>query len=131
VALSTLWARLRPGDRWVLGGLLLLCLVLLAWLTPGGQGRRLVAERDGRVIFVAPLDQPRRFALEGPLGQTELEIAGGAVRVLASPCPHQVCVAMGSIDRAGELLACVPNHLLIRIEGTAPGERGDYDLLSR
>lgn len=131
MALKPLWDRLRPGDRWLLGALLLLCLGLLAWLTPGTRGRRVVAERDGQVIFVAPLDQPRRFALEGPLGKTELEIKGGAVRVLSSPCPRKICIGMGAIDRAGELLACVPNHLVIRVEGEAASGPKDYDLLSR
>jgi len=131
VALSDLWQRLRPGDRRLLAVLLLICLALFAWLTPGGKGARVVAERDGEVIFVAPLDQPRRFELSGPLGTTRVEIADGAVRVLSSPCPHQVCVGMGAVDRAGELLACVPNHLLIRIEGESGRGREAYDLLSR
>jgi hypothetical protein len=39
-------------------------------------------------------------------------------------------MGMGEIARHGELLACVPNHLLVRIEGGEERD-GDYDLLSR
>ena len=36
---------------------------------------------------------------------------------------------MGAIARAGELLACVPNALLVRIDGVGKGAA--HDLLSR
>jgi len=38
---------------------------------------------------------------------------------------------MGKISRAGEILACVHNHLLVRITGTATPAAKSYDLLSR
>jgi len=125
-----IWRRMRSGDRWV-AGLLLLLLAFLSWrLAPGPAGERLVAERDGRVIFTAPLDQNRRIELSGPLGTTLVQVQSGQVKVLSSPCPHKVCIGMGPISRGGELLACVPNHLLLRIEGEAD-PRPAYDLLSR
>jgi hypothetical protein len=37
---------------------------------------------------------------------------------------------MGRIARQGQLLACVPNGLLVRIEGE-PGEEPSHDLISR
>lgn len=122
---------MRPGDRWLVGALFLLALGLLFLLGPEQRGRRLVVERDGQVIFVAPLDQPRQVRLKGPLGETELEIREGKACILSSPCSHKVCIGMGRIAAAGELLACVPNHLLVRIEGEPPEENDDYDLLSR
>jgi len=125
-----IWRRMRSGDRWVAGLLLVLVGLLLWRLAPGPAGERLVAERDGRVIYTAPLDQDRQIELKGPLGTTRLQVAGGQVAVVSSPCPRKVGIGMGKISRGGEWLACVPNHLLVRIEGEAES-RHDYDLLSR
>jgi hypothetical protein len=37
----------------------------------------------------------------------------------------------GEVSRRGELIACVPNALLLHIEGDADDQVKDYDLLSR
>lgn len=133
MALRAIWRRTRPLDRLVVALLLATCAALLVLLAPGAPGRTVIVERDGQVIFTAPLDRDRTFAVTGPLGVTRLAIRHGSVRVASSPCPHQVCVGMGAIDRVGQLLACVPNRLLIRIRGPQPArqEPESYDLLSR
>lgn len=124
-----LWAQLLPGDKLVVL-LLLLLTAALALLQYGREpGRTVVVEEDGKVIFTAPLQSPQQVALPGPLGETRLQIADGEARVLSSPCPNQVCVHMGAISRSGELIACVPNRLLVRISGRPEG--GAYDLISR
>jgi len=69
--------------------------------------------------------------LPGPLGDTEITIAAGKVAVSRASCPLKVCMRMGAASQTGDLIACVPNRLVIRIEGPAAGRRGDYDLLSR
>ncbi|WP_298035788.1 NusG domain II-containing protein [uncultured Desulfuromonas sp.] len=112
--------------------LLLAAAVASLWLVGRGpQGGRVVVEQGGKVVYTAPLDEDRTVSLPGPLGKTVLAIRGGAVCVAESPCPLKVCMGMGEVARAGELLACVPNEFLIRIEGQTSLERGDYDLLSR
>jgi len=133
VALKALWRRTRPGDRLVVGGLLAACGLLFVLLRPGAPGREVVVERDGRVIFTAPLDRDRTVALKGPLGTTRLAIRDGAACIEASPCSHKVCIGMGRIARSGELLACVPNHLLVRVTGGSHQDdsAAPYDLLSR
>ena len=133
MALNGVWRRTRPLDRILVVLLLLLCGLLLVWLRPGPAGRRVIVERDGAVIFTAPLDQDRTVALAGRLGPTRLAIRHGSVCIEASPCPRKLCIGMGHIARSGQILACVPNGLLVRIDGgpTAAGKGGGYDLLSR
>ena len=120
MALKGAWRRTRPLDRLLVTLLLILCGVLLVWLRPGPPGSRVVVEREGKVIFTAPLDEERTVELAGRLGSTRLAIRHGSVRILDSPCPRKICIGMGSITRTGELLACVPNGLLVRIDG-GPG----------
>ena len=66
--------------------------------------------------------------VEGPLGVTTIEIAKGRVRVLDSPCPYKLCVKAGAIGKAGELVVCVPNRVVVRIEG---GSRKGVDAVTR
>lgn len=126
------WAwRLTPFDRKLL--IIVALLVASSFLILLGQtaGGKVVVSLDDKVIFVAPLNKDRRVELEGPLGITVLEIKDGAARIISSPCTKKICIHMGKIQRSGDLLACVPNHLVINIEGDKDGEDGDYDFIQR
>ncbi|MDT8420866.1 MAG: NusG domain II-containing protein [Desulfuromonadales bacterium] len=129
MALGGLLQRLTRFDRYLI--IILSLLVGISFLLPFGRqaGARLIVEAENRTVFSAPLDTARQLAVEGPLGMTRMEIKDGAVRVLSSPCPQKICIGMGEARRAGELLACVPNRIVARIEGDAEG--ATYDLLSR
>ena len=51
------------------------------------------------------------------LGPVLIVVDGSGVRIVDSRCPHKLCVRMGAINHAGDWIACVPNKLVIRIEG--------------
>jgi hypothetical protein len=95
----------------------------------GARGERVVVKGGGRILFTAPLDENRTVSLPGPLGETVLSIRDGRACIFSSPCPLKVCLGMGEVSRAGQVLACVPNELLVRIEGSPPEGRS-YDLIS-
>ncbi|SHJ51712.1 hypothetical protein SAMN02745165_02566 [Malonomonas rubra DSM 5091] len=122
--------RLTPFDR-KLTAILAIC-VFISFLLPlrQGIGARVLVERDGKVIYTADLDHDQQVELQGPLGVTVLQIEDHAARVISSPCPQKICIGLGKAKHSGDLLACVPNRLVIRIEGDEEKERG-YDLLSR
>jgi len=112
--------------------LFLLIVILLSFLLPlqQGAGARVLVERQESIIYTADLDRDQQVELQGPLGKTVLEIKNGAVQVVSSPCPNKVCIGLGKAKHSADLLACVPNQLVIRIEGDDEKDRG-YDLLSR
>ena len=78
-----------------------------------------ITASGGRWIY--PLSQDRNITVEGPLGTTTIEISGGRVRVLDSPCPHKDCIRKGAIDAAGQWNACLPNRVFVRIQGRNEG----------
>lgn len=121
--------RLTLFDRYLV--LALALLVGVSFLLPFGKkpGARIVVDADNRTVYTAPLDKNRKFEIVGPLGKTQLEIDNGSVRVLSSPCPQKICIGLGEARRVGDLLACVPNRVVVRVEGEAEGAA--YDLLSR
>ncbi len=130
--MKQLWLqRLTSFDRKLV--LLLAVLVLVSFAIPLRQeaGARLLVSSGEKTIFVAPLDRAQLVELAGPLGMTQFEIKQGGVRVLSSPCPNKVCIGLGEARHSGDLLACVPNRLVFRIEGATVTEEQSYDLLSR
>lgn len=118
------------ADRLVVSGLLVVALAGIGLVAAQPPGRRVVAGDGERTLFVAPLDQPREVELAGPLGMTRLVIDQQGARITASPCALKVCMGMGPARRPGDLLACLPNRILVEIAGE-PREHGSYDLLSR
>lgn len=66
-----------------------------------------------RVVAELSLLQPDTVSVHAGLGEVRLAITEQSLRILASPCPHQVCVQQGRIQRAPQILVCVPNHLVV------------------
>ena len=121
---------MTSGDWLVVLLLLGASLTGIAWVATAPGGTHVVVTGGGQTCFTAPIDQPNSVDLDGPLGLTRLIIDEQGVRIADSPCPRKICIAMGSAKRTGDLLACVPNRILVRIDSPA-GEEAPYDLLSR
>ncbi|MBN2426987.1 MAG: NusG domain II-containing protein [Deltaproteobacteria bacterium] len=95
------------------------------------EGNLVIVEQHGKVIFSAPLDRDREEVFTGPVGETLMVILDHEVYIGRSDCPRKICMAMGHIHRNGEVIACVPNQILIRISGEEKGDDPEYDILSR
>jgi hypothetical protein len=124
------WHFMTAGDWLVVLFLLTASLAGIAWVAAAPGGTRVVVTSGKQILFTTPLDQPRSVDLDGPLGQTHLVIDDQGVRITSSPCPRKICISMGTARHAGDLLACVPNRILVYIDSPA-AEEAPYDLLSR
>jgi len=56
--------------------------------------------------------------VEGDLGPSEIIIDEHGARIAASPCSSQRCVLSGAHTHAGDIIACVPNRILITLRGS-------------
>lgn len=128
--MRTPWQIMTGGDWLVILSLLAVALSGLAWVATTPEGTHVVVTNGEKIYFTAPLAQPRNVDLVGPLGETRLVIDDQGARITSSPCPRKTCIAMGSARHTGDLVACVPNRILVHIESPA-GEEAPYDLLSR
>lgn len=72
--------------------------------------------------FLYPLGTDRTIKVEGPLGETVVEIEGNRARIKESPCRDKICIAGGWQEHTGDWTACLPNRVFLRVEG---GERSD------
>ena len=114
------FALLRPGD-WaaVVLGLLVVGLSFpLLW--SGGRAERAVVRLDGRVVAEFPLTAPRRYSVQGALGETVIEIAPGRARVLSDAGPRQYCVQQGWLTRPNAIALCAPSHVSLSLTGGTP-----------
>lgn len=120
-------ARLLAGDAIVVA--LLAAAAAGALFVRGGDAPAAGAAvySGGRRVLVLDLEAPGVHEVRGPLGATRIQVRERRVRVLSSPCPLQVCRGRGWVGGAGEVLACVPNEVVVRLSGPA----GAPDALSR
>ena len=110
---------LTPADRWILVGLLLIALLGLAvnWQWARTPGEWVVVEHNNHVVYKLPLQKNGVYSIPGDVGGLTLRISEGRAWVTESACPNKICMRMGKISHPGQLIVCVPNRLIIRIDG--------------
>ena len=111
----------KPGDVLLLTCLVMTVIILLVLLRPSPHAP------VSSVIIIDQTGRPRDEKLptkgssivqvEGPLGATIVELKPRGVRILSSPCPHKTCIGMGLVRHPGTPLACLPNRVLVRLDG--------------
>jgi hypothetical protein len=73
---------------------------------------------DNQERYHLRIFEDRTIKVQGDIGETVVRIEHGKVWIESAPCPLQLCKNMGKISRPGEIIVCIPNKLLIRIEGS-------------
>lgn len=83
-------------------------------------GGTLIVELTGAAPTTHDLSNYGVLPVVGPLGVSQIEIGSKGARVISAPCVHKICMRQGWMQRAGDVAACVPNGLVLRIAGAAP-----------
>ena len=101
--------------------LILLALLMLAFVyqyfwVPSSRGEfvRIMTPEGERSLSLA---EDKRISIAGPLGSSIIEIAGGRVRFLDSPCRNKQCIHSGWLHNGGEFAACLPNRISLLVSG--------------
>ena len=87
-----------------------------------GPSPEAVVTVDGAEIGRYPLNRNGTFVLNE--GSNTLVVENGEAWVSEANCPDHVCMGMGHISRNGEFIACLPNRLIVVVEG---GEQSPID----
>ena len=98
--------------------LLLLAVAAAAWFLPraGREGAAAVVSVAGEEytkIVLSEIESAARISVNG----VEIEITPDGARVTKSDCPDRTCVRTGEISAPGEAAVCVPNKVIVYIEG--------------
>ena len=116
-------------------GLAVTLLVSFAQLR-SEQAAQAVLSLDGEpVLQIAASDLENQGLIEFEASGFAyiIEYDQGRIRFAKADCPDQICVHTGWISRSGELSACVPGRLVLRIRSdqvAAPGP-DDLDVIIR
>ena len=117
----------RLGFKLTAGDWLLLALALLIvgfsyriFWQQSVYGNQASVFVNGKFKSSVDLYENRVFSVTGKLGESELQVSDGKIRFLSSPCDGKQCVYTGWISQSGEIAACVPNGVSVRILGPDP-----------
>ena len=108
---------LRPADI-VLIGLIAAASLLMLRMRPTQAGAAAEIYRDGERCAVIDLRDPARqeFQFDGAIPVTIIS-ENGAIWFESSDCPDQICVHQGYISDGSQPIVCLPNRLIIQIQG--------------
>lgn len=106
---------------------LALAVVLVAsWplaASAGDTGRRVeIVGPAGTSVL--DLSEDRSLVVEGRTGELTVIVQDGTLRVGEAECPDHVCEQTGRVSYSGEVVACIPNGVIIRVLG---GESDEFD----
>jgi len=113
---------MKRSDR-VTGVVLLVAaaLVLGAWIVVHHtHGSLAVIRVNGTVVATVDLTrhEPQTLHIQGTLGPMVIVAdGGGSIQVAESTCPDQICVRTVPAHSPGDQIICVPNRMVITIEG--------------
>lgn len=134
---------IRKADIVLLIVLIITGLAASAFLAMSHTGGdTVIIESDGKLYASYSLFEDRTIVVPAP-GSTKshsdsshmytkyntVVIKNGRVSVTEATCKNQVCVRHSEISRSGESIVCLPNKLMVRIEGGS-SEGGGYDSVS-
>jgi hypothetical protein len=75
---------------------------------------------NGEVVKTMPLNIDAEFTVaQAP--DMRFEIKDGKAAVTHSGCPDKTCVRTGFISRPGQAAVCLPNKIVLSIEGGSQG----------
>ena len=92
------------------------------------KDKKVIVELSGKVYGVYDLNSDRIIDLKGPQSRAKINIENGYVFVSESGCPQKICKRMGKKNRINELIVCIPNRLIIRIEGEL---KNNFEFITR
>lgn len=92
-----------------------------------GEAETVVIELDGEIYAKYQLNSifgKKAVEIDTVFGYNIVEIECDSVAVVDASCKDKVCV--GKISKAGEMLVCLPNRLVVRLLGEAEVDAVTY-----
>jgi hypothetical protein len=128
------YKQLRWGDLLMYVLISMTAIGLLLSANPSGANTLQIAilSEDGRLLFSKPITELQiagSFAVEAMGFHYRISYQGGQIRFAEADCPDKVCVRTGWVSRSGQVSACVPGHLILKITGPATNSTNDIDII--
>ena len=117
---------IRKADIVLFAVLVLLGAAASVFALRGAGGDTVVVKVDGEVYGTYALSEDREITVEQNGHINKITIKDGAVQMSESTCKNQVCVHQGAISKGNQSIVCLPNRVIVTIEG----EEAETDVIS-
>ncbi len=97
----------------------------IPWSAGNRSGTLRVEVEASGVLNVMPLSEDGDLVVQGPVGETHIQVRDGAVAITESDCPNKICITMGAISRPSGWVACLPNRVFVRIVAVGEEKNGE------
>ncbi len=103
-------------------------LIIQPWGTkPSGRASEVIVEVNGEEVMRLPLTEDvHDYEVEGYEGTSYFQLEGYEVRMVDSACRDKICVHQGFVSESGNAVVCLPNRVVLRLEG-----QGGMDTVQR
>lgn len=113
--------------------LILIFGVAVSWwsLTANTVGDKAIVTVDGQLYGTYSLSEDQTIEVVQENGHiNHITIKDGMVSMSFSDCKNQVCVNTGAISQTRDSIVCLPNKVMIEIQGPKGSEGGDVDVIT-
>ena len=117
---------MKKNDLLLIGVIVLAALAVMGYhyFKGGGGTGKAVVTVDGKLYGTYDLLEDQTIDIKG---MNTLTIEGGRAAMAHASCPDRLCVHHKPISRAGESIICLPNKVVVTIEG---GREGGLDAVT-
>lgn len=84
--------------------------------------KEVVVDYQNEEILRVDLNKDETYQVQASLGEVQIEVKDGAVRVEKETSPYHLCSIQGWIKDTGRPIICLPNELVVQIEANETGE---------
>ena len=117
---------IKGGDWFII--ILFCALIIIStkflWNLP--QGEYLEIYKNNEILATYSLNQKVTKIINGEKGETKIIIDNGKVRFASAPCAKKYCIHQGWINKANQIIICIPNKISISILGA----KTNYDSIN-
>ena len=116
-------ASLRKADFMLFFSFLAIAALIAAapLVRPSGDGQKVRVIYREEVVGIYPLKKDIDVEVERDGHLNIISIQNKSVYMKYSDCKNQICVNTGKISRAGEIIVCLPNYVIVEIIGNGEG----------
>ncbi len=131
ITLKNILKLLTPADKILIVFLAIFTGFSYVWVSRAtSEGKSAVILVSNKVVARYPLDKNiDDIKINAKQGEVHLRIKNNRIKVTAAACPNKTCMGFGWQSRVEEIIACIPNQLLVKITGDSNQE--SLDALSR
>ncbi len=97
--------------------------------TTGGQKVAVVSYKNEEVLRI-DMSIDGSYNVQGTLGEVFIEVVDRKIRVEKETSPYHLCSIQGWVEYANVPIVCLPNHIVIIIEGTNVSPNNEDTVIS-